>query len=207
MAASLDAIIYHLPEDPKPICFATVFGNDRPVELEIGSGKGGFLLQQARAHEDRNFMGVEWANRYFKFAADRMARWGLSNVRLVRADAKVLVTRYLPEGSICALHVYHPDPWPKRRHHRRRLIDKVFVDAAARALVDQGRWWVQTDHHEYFEVIKTLLSDHPDLEQTLCGPEHDSEHEAVVATNYQIKYHREGRSISTLTGLRKPRSL
>ena len=205
MALSTDAIIYHPPAEPKPICFAAIFGNDRPVELEIGSGKGGFLLEQSRAHEDRNFVGVEWANRYFKFAADRMARWGLCNVRVVRADAKEFVTRFLPESSITALHVYHPDPWPKRRHHKRRLIDRVFVDAAARALVDHGRWMVQTDHAEYFEVIRTLLSGHPKLEQTLGGFQNDHGHEAIVVTNYQIKYRRKGRKIHTLTCTRLPR--
>ena len=130
MSMSLVDIIYNLPDSPKTICLRELFGNDRPIELEIGTGKGGFLLQQAQAHEDRNYLGIEWANKYFRLAADRMARWDVGNVRMIRCDAKVFVQRYLPAASICALHVHHPDPWPKRRHHRRRLFDEAFIDAA-----------------------------------------------------------------------------
>ena len=204
MNTSILDIIYDLPASPKPICLRELFGNDRPVELEIGTGKGGFLLQQARTHEDRNYLGIEWANKYFKLAADRMARWGVGNVRMIRCDAKVFVQRYLPAASICALHVHHPDPWPKRRHHRRRLFDEVFVDAAAKALVDGGVLDVQTDHAEYFEQIRSVLRAHPDLEETLFARQNQDECDDVVATNFQIKYRREGREIYRLTYRRRP---
>ncbi len=206
MAISLGDIIYHLPAEPKTVCFTEIFGNARPVELEIGTGKGGFLLKQARAHEDRNYLGVEWSNKYYQFAAARMARWGVKNVRLLRCDAKHLVLQYLPEASIRALHVHHPDPWPKRRHHKRRLFDEAFVEAAVRASTDRATWAVQTDHAEYFELIRTLLLNHPALEQTLCVRQNEREHDTTIATNYQIKYRREGREIYRLTCTRTPRS-
>ena len=205
MNMSLIDIIYNLPASPKTICPHELFGNDRPIELEIGTGKGGFLLQQARAHEDRNYLGIEWANKYFKLAADRMARWGVGNVRMIRCDAKLFVQRYLPSASICALHVHHPDPWPKRRHHRRRLFDEAFVEAAAKALADGGTLDVQTDHAEYFEQIQSVLRAHPGLEETLFARQNQDECDDVIATNFQIKYEREGREIYRLTYRRRPR--
>ncbi len=206
MPPTLCDIIYQLPPEPKPICWAELFGNDHPVELEIGTGKGGFLLEQARRHGDRNFLGVEWANKYFKFAADRMARWGLTNVRLVRCDAKDLVIRCLPEASVSVLHVYHPDPWPKKRHGKRRLFDPALVAAATRALADGGTWEVQTDHRDYFELIQNLLVSRPELEQTLRDPHNEHAGDATVATNFEIKYRREGREIYRLTCVRRPRN-
>lgn len=197
----------HLPAEPKPVELGEVFGNPNPVELEIGTGKGGFLLEQARAHADRNYLGIEWANKYYKLAADRMARWGMENVRMLRCDAGIFVTRCLKEASISALHVYHPDPWPKRRHHRRRLFNEAFVDAAVRALTDGAKLAVQTDHQEYFEQIEALLTHHADLEQTLGLHQNGREQGAIVSTNFQIKYRREGRPIYSLTRVRKPRPL
>lgn len=206
MGASIHDIIYNLPAEPKLICLSDVFGDDRPVELEIGCGKGGFLLEESRLHEDRNYLGVEWAAQYFRFAADRMARWGRPNVRILRADARQFVLHYLAPASIAALHVYHPDPWPKRRHHKRRLFDEAFVGAVVRVLADGGPCHVQTDHADYFRVIAELLTARPEFEQMLCTT-HEVGRAPVVATNYQIKYQQEGRAIHALRCVRKPRSL
>src|SRR5260221_13349583 len=85
---------------------SAIFCDARPVELEIGCGKGGFLLRQAQAHPDRNHLGIEWANEFYKFAADRMARWGVTNVRIIRADARHLLTHQLPDASLSAMHIY-----------------------------------------------------------------------------------------------------
>jgi tRNA (guanine-N7-)-methyltransferase len=174
---------------------AEYFATPGPVELEIGCGKGGFLLERARARADRRLLGIEWANKYYTYAADRMARWGLSNVRIMRTDARHFVVHHLAANSLAALHVYHPDPWPKKRHHKRRLFQPDFVAAALRALLPEARLAVQTDHAEYFEWIQALLLPRPELRQI------DFEHlEFIPAgqslrTNYEVKYVREGRTI------------
>jgi len=178
--------------------FRAIFGNDRPVELEIGCGKGGFLLQQARKNPHRNYFGIEWANKYYKYASDRMVRWGVQNVRLMRADARHLMIHHIPPDSLDALHVYHPDPWPKRRHHKRRLFQPEFVEAAVRALKPGAIWAVQTDHAEYFEIIRSLLLARPELraipfEGAVCFDAEQS-----PRTNYEVKYLREGRRIFRL---------
>lgn len=187
------------PEQLEPMVdFARLFGNDRPVEMEIGCGKGGFLLRQARAHPERNYFGVEWAGRYFRYAADRMRRWGLSNVRLVRMDAGYLVRSLLPAGSISALHIYHPDPWPKRRHRKRRLFSPEFVEAVVRVLAPGARWAIQTDHREYFEVIRSLVCARAELEPIEFDDAEYGTANERTETNFEIKYVREGRTIYRL---------
>ena len=172
-----------------------LWGPQVPVELEIGSGKGGFLVRRARECPDRAFLGIEWANKFFRYAADRMARWGLTNVRLMRADARHLVIHQLAESSLCALHIYHPDPWPKQRHHKRRLFNPQFIERAVAVLQPTGRWAIQTDHAEYYEWIRALVDP---VEQLVEIPYNDPEFGIIdedAGTNFEIKYIREGRPI------------
>lgn len=177
---------------------AALFGNVRPVEVEIGCGKAGFLLRQAQAHPDRNYLGIEWAGKYFRFAADRMARRGVENVRLVRTDAKHFVMHRLPPASLAALHVYHPDPWPKKRHHKRRLFTAEFVEAAARALAPGGRLAVQTDHAEYFQQIRTVTAARQELRPAPFESDEFGTGDGAAQTNFEIKYLREGRTFYRL---------
>ena len=179
-----------------------LFGNRNPVEVEIGTGKAGFLLRRAQARPDQNFLGIEWANKFYRFAADRLRRWNVPNARMVRTDASHFIRVLCPRESLSALHVYHPDPWPKKRHHKRRLFQKPFVDAAVACLVPGGHWAVQTDHVEYFQVIRMLLLDHPllvqvDFDDPLFGGA------GGVETNFEIKYEREGRGIHRLAVQRR----
>ena len=170
-----------------------LFGNDHPVEVEIGTGKAAFLLRRAQARPELNFLGIEWANEFFRFAADRMRRWGLTNVRMVRTDASHFIRGQCPRGSLRVLHVYHPDPWPKKRHHKRRLFQQPFVDAAADCLIPSGRLAVQTDHAEYFEIIRGLLLNHPRLKEIPFDQLDFAVETGDLATNFEIKYRREGR--------------
>jgi tRNA (guanine-N7-)-methyltransferase len=170
-----------------------LFGNGRPVELEIGCGKGGFLLRRAQAHPDRNFVGIEWANKFYKYAADRMSRWALTNVRIMRTDARHFVIHRVAAGCLTAMHIYHPDPWPKKRHHKRRLVRPDFMEAAVRAMADGARLAIQTDHAEYFEEIRAVTAARPELEPI---PFEDAGYGTVgeaMETNFEIKYRREGR--------------
>lgn len=178
-----------------PFTWVALFGNVRPVEVEIGTGKAAFLLRRARARPDRNFLGIEWANEFYRFAVDRMERWKVPNVRMLRWDAGHFIRTICPPASVTALHVYHPDPWPKRRHHKRRLFQPALVDAAVRCLVHGGHWAVQTDHAEYFEIIRTLLAGHSELVGVPFDDPEFGVEAAQVATNFELKYRREGRRI------------
>ncbi len=184
--------------DLQGLSWPRLFGNDHPVELEIGVGKGTFLLRRARQRPELNFFGIEWANKICAYAADRMTRWGLTNVRLVRTDAQHFIRVLCPRGSLAALHVYHPDPWPKKRHHKRRLFQPNFVQAAVECLAPGARCSVQTDHAEYFAVIRALLLGHPRLEPVDFNDPTFGVTSDTVSTNFEVKYRREGRAIYQL---------
>lgn len=173
----------------------TWFPSRAPLELEIGSGKGGFLLERARTHPEISFLGIEWANKFFLFAADRMARWNVANVRLMRTDAKQFVLRNLAPGCLSALHLYHPDPWPKKRHHKRRLVQPDFVDAAARSLQDGARWYIQSDHEEYFHEMAALLDSHAQFNGLDAHAVDEAFGPTWAGTNFENKYRAEGRAI------------
>lgn len=200
----LERIVVPAPAPGVMLDFAVWFGRDAPVEMEIGCGKGGFLLRQARAHPDRDYVGLEWANQYFGYAADRMRRWGVGNVRLMRADARHLMIHHVPAGSLEALHVYHPDPWPKKRHHKRRLFCPEFVAAAVAAMRPGARWAIQTDHAEYFEVIRSLTQSRRELEPIDFDDPSFGMVEGRSETNFEIKYLREGRPIYRLAYRKAP---
>lgn len=175
-----------------------LFGNDRPIEIEIGVGKGAFLLRRSQARPDLNFLGIEWAGEFFRFAADRMRRWDLTNVRMIRADASHFIRLQCPRASLRMIHVYHPDPWPKKRHHKRRLFQQPFVDAAAECLLPGGRLAVQTDHAEYHEIIRGLLLNNPRFREIPFEILDFARESGELETNFEIKYRREGRDFFRL---------
>ena len=111
---------------PRPLNFAELFGNDHPVEIEIGIGKGTFITEQAKARPDVNFLGIEWARWFWRYSSDRLRRNKCENARTVRAEATYFLTEFVPTESISVLHIYFPDPWPKKRHHKRRLVQEPF---------------------------------------------------------------------------------
>ena len=110
----------------------------RPFELEIGSGKGTFLVQEAAARRDTDFLGIEYAGEFFRYAADRLRRNGMDNVRLLYMDAMELVRHWLPDGCLRVVHLYFSDPWPKSRHHKRRVVQMESLREFHRVLQPGG---------------------------------------------------------------------
>ena len=194
----IEDIVVEPPLDDRVVDPLAWFDTPGPFELEIGCGKGGFLLARARAYPERRLLGIEWANKYFRYCADRMARWNLTNVRVMRTDAKFFVLNHLPDECVTVLHLYHPDPWPKARHEKRRIVQPPFVDAVVRVLVPGGQWRVQTDHEQYFEVIRELLPQHPRLSVVPWEDDAEMNEQGWTGTNFQVKYERDGRAIYRL---------
>ncbi len=176
-----------------------IFANDNPVEIEIGTGKGTFLINTARAKPQTNYLGIEWANKYYKYAADRARRWDLANIRMIRCDAKDFIIRNTPSQSVQTLHIYFPDPWPKKRHHKRRLFDSKFVAAVVKALTPAGQLHVATDYKEYFNVIEPLLAGCDQLEVIDFVPRETAELGEWIGTNFERKYLAQGRTIYSCT--------
>ena len=171
--------------------FTFVFGNANPVEIELGIGKGRFLIDAAQRHRSVNYFGVEWASKYLRIAHDRCSKRHLDNVRLVRADAREFVEFFLPSESVQAYHLYFPDPWPKKRHHKRRLFNDGFVAEVIRTLVPAGRLWLATDHNAYFQVMVEALDRFHSLREASLTWE-------GVRTNYEDKFLARGAQINRL---------
>jgi len=175
-----------------PANLTEVFGNRRPVELEIGLGKGTFLLARARARPELNFLGLERAEAYCLYAADRCRRAGLTNVRLLCCDAGSFFHSCLPEQSLWRVHIYFPDPWPKQRHHRRRLIQPRFSYNLCQTLRLGGQLLIVTDHLDYFRQILTSLNGAFCL-ASIPFPGIAGANGLLVGTNFARKYLAEGR--------------
>ncbi|NBB96177.1 MAG: tRNA (guanosine(46)-N7)-methyltransferase TrmB [Planctomycetes bacterium] len=164
-----------------------------PLEVEIGVGKGTFILARAKQRPEVNLLGIEYAASYAAYAADRARRAGLENVRLLAADAETIVGQHLADASVLRVHIYFPDPWPKRRHLRRRLIQPPFIDHVRRVLPPGGQLLIVTDHRDYFEHMQRVLHDAPGFARTHFPQMLDSD-EHIVGTNFEKKYIEEGRS-------------
>lgn len=146
-------------DPPVPVVWRDVFGNDHPVEIEVGFGKGLFLLRAAQACPQVNFLGIEIMRKLQLFTATRIAKRGLGNVRLLKADARLFLRDAVAPASVQAIHAYFPDPWWKKRHHKRRLFTPEFVQQCAHSLRPTGRLYVATDVADYFQVITELVAE------------------------------------------------
>jgi tRNA (guanine-N7-)-methyltransferase len=174
--------------------FPSIFGVSRPVEVEIGTGKGTFLVSQAKAHPEVNFLGIEYTNKVYRYAVDRMSRWGLTNVRIIRTEAVDFVKNFIADGSVQAFHIYYPDPWPKKRHHKRRFFSQANLDELLRCLVPGGRIQLATDHEDYWQQMDSVIQAaaarvrRVEFERPAGAAEGE-----VVGTNYERKYKKEDR--------------
>jgi tRNA (guanine-N7-)-methyltransferase len=168
---------------------ARLFGNARRVVLEIGSGKGRFLISSATEQPDVNFIGIEKSLHYHRLIRDRVLKRGLTNVRLVNFDAFVVLRDMVPDASLSEIHIYFPDPWPRKREQKRRIIRAEALAEMRRALVPGGSGIYVTDHREYFEVAAPLIAEYFRAESRIPGPDDPPR------TNYEAKYREEGRAI------------
>lgn len=172
-----------------------VFGSAGPVEVEIGPGKGRFLLAAAVARPEVHFFGIEWANEFLRIAEERTERRALTNVRFVRADARDVVCGAIPSRSVSSFYVFYPDPWPKKRHHKRRFFQTDTVDHLARTLTFGGLLHVATDHDDYWSWIVNLFVGHAAFEslEQFGGPTFPLSPDSPL-TNFEAKYAVEGRN-------------
>ena len=191
----MEDIMVDPPQDGVIVDPLAWFDSPGPFELEIGCGKGGFLLNRARANSHMRLLGIEWANKYYRYCADRMSRWQVTNVRVMRTDARFFVINHLMAACVSVLHLYHPDPWPKKRHHKRRLVQPDFVRAVVRVLTPGGRWLIQSDHEEYFGIIRELAGRQAELAEVSWELADACAEPEWASTNFEIKYNREGRKI------------
>lgn len=160
---ALDVLLprFGLPWQEAPLDFDRVFGRRAPRVLEIGFGMGETTAAIAQAHPEQDFLGIEVHGPGVGALLQRIEQAGLANVRVVRDDAVAVVGTMIPEESLAGIHVFFPDPWPKKRHHKRRLLTASFVHALARRLVPGGYLHVATDWEDYAQEILATLAAEP----------------------------------------------
>jgi tRNA (guanine-N7-)-methyltransferase len=160
---------YVLPWRDAPLDFEQVFGRRAPVILEVGFGMGDATAQIAANRPDTDFLGVEVHEAGVGALLRRIGEQQLANVRIVRHDAVEVLRHMVPPGSLAGVHVFFPDPWHKKRHHKRRLVQPPFVRLVAERLAPGGVVHFATDWLPYAEQMLQVLGDEPALENTAAG--------------------------------------
>ncbi|TVQ63953.1 MAG: tRNA (guanosine(46)-N7)-methyltransferase TrmB [Phycisphaerales bacterium] len=190
----------------------------RPFEIEIGSGKGTFLLEQAAAQPGTDFLGIEWAREFYLYTADRVRRRRLPNVRVLHTDATEFLRWRVPDGIVDVVHLYFSDPWPKPKHHKKRVVQDRFLAEVRRVLKPGGELRVVTDHAELwawdqahfdrwtgadadqlpgYDGSAPAFTLHDFTAPEAAGPDE------LVGSNFERKFREEGRAFHACV-LRKP---
>jgi len=179
----------------RPPTWAEIFGNPNPVEVEIGPGKGAFLLALARNYPERNFFGVEFSTRRAFRLARLIERDGPINAIAIHADFHCLVRTMIRPVSVSVYHLYFPDPWWKKRHQRRRLFRDDFVPALARTLVPGGTIFLASDVAEYFNEIMQQFGIVPELTRFPWSRDQATRKGKPILTDFERKYRDQSRPI------------
>ena len=158
-------LIVQLPSIVEPLAPAGLFAKTQPLEVELGCGDASFLVEYARQNPDRNFIGVERLLGRIAKLDRKGRRIGLANLRGVRIESTYFLRYLLPPHSVSALHIYFPDPWPKKRHHKNRMINDDFPAFARRALVPGGTIYLRTDDADYFTRMTEVFSGRADFRE------------------------------------------
>ncbi len=175
---------------------ADLFPSRQPLEIEIGAGKGRFLLHRAQAHPERNFFGVDYRWRFLKEGVLRAEQRGLSNLIFLKTEAEEIIPHLVPPVSIDVFHIYFPDPWHKKKHHKRRLLKPEFFKLLHGSLLPGGLLELATDNFNYMIAFKAALVEAGD---TLWSNVRESRNERIldagVQTHFEAKYTRAGRDL------------
>lgn len=181
------SLIRRLDSITKPIPLASWFSKARPIEVELGSGDGSFLAAWAALKREVNFLGVERLLGRLKKLDRKSRRAGLDNVSLLRIEGSYLLEYLLPAKAIQGLHIYFPDPWPKRRHWKNRLVNERFPALAAKILAAGGVVYLRTDNLPYFEQMTEVFAASPLFAKIETPAEL-----AAVATDFERHFNAQG---------------
>jgi tRNA (guanine-N7-)-methyltransferase len=174
-----------LDQLPVPWDGMAVFGRIAPLEVEVGSGKGMFLVTASSERPQHNFLGCEIAHKYARLAAARLARTGRVNAAVIDGDALQLFRERLPDACALAVHVYFPDPWWKQRHRKRRVMKPAFLEDVERVLQPEGALQFWTDVKEYFDTTVALISKVTNLLGPLEVAERPANHDLDFRTHFE----------------------
>ncbi len=174
--------------------WSEIFGNDHPIHIEVGSGKGAFITGMARQHPDINYIGIDIQLSVLSYALDKVLAAGVPNVKLLRVDGSSL-TNYFAPAEISRLYLNFSDPWPKKRHEKRRLTYKTFLETYQEILPEKGEIHFKTDNRGLFEYSLASFSQYGMTLQQVWLDLHASDFEGNVMTEYEEKFSNKGQVI------------
>ena len=166
MAPPAGGLIYELPSIVRPVRLEEFFASPQPLEVELGCGDASFLVEHARRNPQINFIGVERLLGRLQKVHRKGSRLGLKNLRGVRIESAYFLQWLLPPHAAAALHIYFPDPWPKKKHRRHRLINEAFPALAQAALAPGGTVFLRTDDADYFQQMNEVFDSAKEYKKT-----------------------------------------
>lgn len=187
-----------LKSDVDRLDLEKIFGRSAPLHVDLGCGDGAFLCAMAEGMPEKNFIGIERLLHRVRSANRRIASPARTNVRVLRQETSYVVRHLLPPGSVETFYLLFPDPWPKRRHHRRRIVTPEFLGAIADALIDRGALHIATDQADYFEQISRLAGQSNDFEIVDPTARTASPARTFPTTTFEKKYTSAGAPIYRL---------
>jgi tRNA (guanine-N7-)-methyltransferase len=192
----IDSPFYLRAEElSSPADWHNVFGNTNPLVLEIGSGTGDFVAALAGERPHHNFIAIDYYNKGCYKTCRRLQRLGLSNVRVLREEARQFILERIPHGSLSAVHINCPDPWPKKRHRKRRLVNRQFVDFLLPYLAPGGDFFFATDFDDYGIDVAGFMPQIPGMTNVLEPDLFRHELEGYHLSRYMQKFMAEGMKI------------
>jgi tRNA (guanine-N7-)-methyltransferase len=186
-SAASQNLVIELRSILEPLNVTEYFSRTQPLEIELGCGDASFLLHYAQAHPERNFIGVERLGGRIRKLDRKGRRAGLTNLRGVRIESGYFLEYLVPPKSATALHIYFPDPWPKRKHLKNRFINERFPEIAHRVLQPGGTVYLRTDHADYFEQMESVFA-----AATNFRPVETPEELSSILTDFEIEFLKQG---------------
>ncbi|MEM9080837.1 MAG: tRNA (guanosine(46)-N7)-methyltransferase TrmB [Verrucomicrobiota bacterium] len=176
-----------------------IFPNPKTLEVDLGAGDGSYTLALAQHHPDRNFLAIERLLGRVEKIAKRSHKLGLTNLKVLRLESSYAAEWLLPRASVSRLHLICPDPWPKARHHRRRLIQPAFLETVSQLLTPDGTFIFKTDDPDYYQWSKEHLHNFPKLHQTPF-PQNTFD----PKSDFQLQWESQGKSLHAIHSHNQP---
>jgi tRNA (guanine-N7-)-methyltransferase len=182
-------------ELPKPVNWSAIFGNDNPLALEIGCGIGDFIVKTAADHPDWNFIAIDFYNKGCWKSCRRIDRAGLKNVRVLRVEARSFIAELITKESLAAVYINCPDPWPKKKHRKRRLVNRQFMEFLRDYMAPDAEFYFATDFDDYGIDVADTLSGLEGFVNRLAPDLYRHELKEYHLSKYMNKFMAEGKKI------------
>ena len=171
------------------------FGNDHPLALEIGCGIGDFIAKTALDRPDINFIAIDYYNKGCDSTCRRLDKLGITNVRVLRVEAREFIAGQIPENSLAALYINCPDPWPKKRHRKRRLVNSAFLEFVRGYLKEGADFYFATDFEDYGEDVAQFMAAQEGYANILAPDLSRFDLDGYHRSKYMLKFMSEGKQI------------